>query len=193
MLRRTFLKTASAVIGGVLVSKYLEPMFNLADVHKDWIEDKGDFYIVRVPDNSIFKNEKLDKPVIFVTGAYVTLANLDVQGYANIIAKGPINIRDNVFDASKVLSLKEMDRSVVRFDSPVGDASIVMRDCNIIGNQIARPRSVDVWREGAEHVIHQLPFTEKNSWYQQKKISSELIQDGILSRPWPLQSVLQNV
>jgi hypothetical protein len=64
LLRRTFLKASAGVaLAAAAMSKGLtlldEPELLIADSHKDWIEDRGEFYIVRVPDYKTFARQAL--------------------------------------------------------------------------------------------------------------------------------------
>jgi hypothetical protein len=70
--RRTFLRLTGAAAGALVIAKYAEPLAVLAD-HGPWVEDKGDFYIVRVPDFKTFANEHLEKPTIFLLGESATV------------------------------------------------------------------------------------------------------------------------
>lgn len=179
MLRRTFLKTATALVGGVLAAKYLEPLTNISQIHNDWIEDKGDYYIVRIPDNSIFSNEILDKPTIFVTGAYVALKRLEITGFVNIIAKGPISVMDSMFDASKSVSLNDSDRPVIRLDMPNSTGDATLDTCRILGNTVQKPRAIDMVQTGKTNEIYLLPQTNLSQHVSYNAL--ELKKYGLLS------------
>lgn len=100
--RRGFLKIATSLVGALSIAKYSEPLFAIPNAYKDWIEDKGDFFIVRVPDFKSFANELLAKPVIFLMGEKSIIRGVNVQGFANLYApKGGACI-DSIFDARQM-------------------------------------------------------------------------------------------
>lgn len=99
LLRRVFLGAGAVAVGGLLVKRYTEPFGQVAAEYKDWIEDKGDYCIIRVPDGKAFINERIDKNVILLLGAYSTFKGIDVRGYANIATRGPASIVGCRFDA----------------------------------------------------------------------------------------------
>ncbi len=98
--RRTFLKVASATVGAMVIHKYAEPFEVLQE--NDWITDRGDFYIVRVPDFKTFKNELLNKPTIFILGQSAVVSNCDVLGFTNIAAPKGGLFRDSAVDTSRM-------------------------------------------------------------------------------------------
>jgi len=108
LLRRTFLKASAGVaLAAAAMSKGLtlldEPELLIADSHKDWIEDKGDFYIVRVPDYKTFARETLDKPTILLLGENSTAKDLDIDGYLNVEIGNYSHFLDSRIDSSKYL------------------------------------------------------------------------------------------
>lgn len=113
--RRGFLKVATMMVGSVLVAKYIEPVIELIKPEKHtWIEDKGDFYIVRVPEYKTFAKEVLDKPTIFLMDHHSTVTQVDVKGYSNIKMSGCCTVTESRFDISKMIT--EQERSVVLVD-----------------------------------------------------------------------------
>lgn len=95
MFRRGFLKTASILVGGVMLPVYSEPLLQ-ALPHHDWVQDKGDYYIVNVPERKVFKGESLDKPTIFLCGAGSSVLNTSVNGFVNM--RGSTNVTVSGFN-----------------------------------------------------------------------------------------------
>jgi hypothetical protein len=129
--RRGFLKIGAAIVGGIAISRYAEPVIKIEQSH-DWIEDRGDFVIVRVPDFKSFAKETIDKPAIFILGEKSVIDTVAVAGFANIYApKGGLVIGSQ-FDASKMAT--ELERSVLNIK---GGCAVQIRDCNIFGGDVA--------------------------------------------------------
>ena len=128
--RRGFLKLAAAFIGGMAVTKYVEPIIQVANTHKDWIEDKGDFCIVRVPDFKTFSSEVIEKPVIFILGANSVVRYVDVLGYVNLYGPNGGMVDNCRFDASRMVT--EHGRHVVKAKGE----SLVFINVNIISSPL---------------------------------------------------------
>lgn len=102
--RRGFLKlvvAAATTVGALKITRYAEPLLPIADVAHDWIEDRGDFYVVRVPDFKIFAREILRKPTIFLLGQQATVYDVAVDSFSNIYAPKGGLVKDCCFDASE--------------------------------------------------------------------------------------------
>lgn len=100
--RRIFLKLAGAVTGLVAASslvKYAEPYAKLSEIG-EWIEDRGDFFIVRVPDYKMFAGEILNKPTIFLLGERAVVKDVRVNGFANVHAPNAGMVLGCMFDTS---------------------------------------------------------------------------------------------
>lgn len=108
--RRGFLKIGTTILGGLTVAKYTEPLIDLAPSVHDWIEDRGDFVIVRVPKFKTFANEVINKPAIFLLGQGSTVTGVDVKGFANVRLGQRSRLLDSRFDARM---LTETERPVV--------------------------------------------------------------------------------
>lgn len=104
MIRRSFLKVGVTVGGLVL---FREPLSRLLPTHHDWVEDKGDFYIVRVPEKKVFLNETLAKPTIFLLGALAAVKAVEVKGFANIFMPRGGSVEGCHFDGSKMKTDKD--------------------------------------------------------------------------------------
>lgn len=111
--RRGFLKLAAAL--GLV--HYAQPLLATKPLH-DWVDDRGDFYVVKVPEGKSMSHEVFSKPTIFQLGNGAVLSGLTVHGFCNMYGRGQILIKDSVFDASKC-SVDE-DRSVVFLDGSCG-------------------------------------------------------------------------
>lgn len=125
--RRGFLKLGAALIGALTVAKYAEPVVAVADTNFDWIEDKGDYCIVRVPDFKTFAHEVISKPVIFILGEQAIVRAVEVEGFANIYAPKGGQVTASRFDASRMVT--EKDRPVINLNAK----DITISDCHLIG------------------------------------------------------------
>jgi hypothetical protein len=116
LLRRTFLKvSASVALASAAMSKGLilldEPELPIADNYKDWIEDRGNFYIVRVPDYKTFAKETLDKPTILLLGENSIAKDLDINGYLNVEISNRSQFISTRVDSSKYIV--SVDRPII--------------------------------------------------------------------------------
>jgi hypothetical protein len=103
LTRRGFLRLAGAAALAVTLPLYREvpqlvvpKPFN----QRDWIEDQGDFYVVRVPEGRTMTREQLlDKPVVFFMGARSALEAVEA---ATAIVYAPLHARltDCVFSSA---------------------------------------------------------------------------------------------
>lgn len=84
--RRTFLKLTAAAGAAVGLVRYAEPLQKIMAEHHDWVEDRGDFYIIRVPARQMFAREVLSKPCIFLLGEMAMVADVTVNGFVNLQA-----------------------------------------------------------------------------------------------------------
>jgi hypothetical protein len=97
MFRRAFLKTASVISGGVMLPVYSEPLIQFSE-YRNWVQDKGDYYIVNVPERKVFGNENLDKPTIFLLGVSSSVVNVSITGFTNIRGSKGVAIRNFYVD-----------------------------------------------------------------------------------------------
>ncbi len=125
--RRGFLKLGAALIGALTLTKYAEPLVAVADTHHDWIEDKGDYCIIRVPDFKTFAHEAISKPVIFILGEQAIVRAVEVEGFANIYAPKGGLVTASRFDGSRMVT--EKDRPLVNLKAK----DITISDCHFIG------------------------------------------------------------
>jgi len=97
--RRGFILQATALVGGLSISHYLEPFLAVPDKYKDWIEDRGDFFVVRVPDGKRLEGQTFDKPTILLLGALACFKSNTVKGYLNVYAPKQGAILNSFVDA----------------------------------------------------------------------------------------------
>lgn len=111
MFRRTFLKIGSALVGATAVTTYAEPLLNVLtpDAKHQWVQDKGDYYVVTIPENKSFAKENLDKPTIFLFGDNAKLIDVSVLGFANMRGAQNVGIHDFFCDAGKVSAKDRRD------------------------------------------------------------------------------------
>jgi hypothetical protein len=110
--RRTFVKKSMALVGGLSVITYAEPkVLFFKDV--DWVTDKGDYYIVKVPDFKMLSREIFDKPCIILLGERAVVSDVRVQGFVNITAPRCGLVKDCHFDASSSQVLRDRPAMIV--------------------------------------------------------------------------------
>jgi hypothetical protein len=114
MFRRTFLKIGSALVAGTAVATYAEPLINAltTGAKHQWVQDKGDYYVVTIPENKSFAKEHLDKPTIFLFGDNSKLLDVSVIGFANMRGAKSVEIQGCYFDAGKV-SAKDRSAAIL--------------------------------------------------------------------------------
>ncbi len=117
--RRTFLRTTAAAAAVIV---FAEPL-RLLSASGDWIEDKGDFLIVRIPDGKTFAKEVLKKPAIVLMGAGSLMRDVEVIGFANIRLNNS-RVDGCSFDARSMRT--ELKREVVRLD---GEKGVFAENC----------------------------------------------------------------
>lgn len=102
LLRRSFLKLGGVVVGSSILTRWAEVEEYIPDKLKhEWVEDKNDYYIVRVPDYKTFVREYLDKPTIFLLGERSRVDDCRVQGFVNVNMKHESVFTKTFVDASK--------------------------------------------------------------------------------------------
>lgn len=125
--RRGFLKVGVASVAGTLLTKYTEPLVRLAYNKSDWITDKGDYYILQIPESKSFSNMEFDKPLIVVMGNSSRLKEISVSGLTNVIMGHYTTINSCRFDSRSFLS--EEQRPVVKL-SVRGSDNWIVSDCS---------------------------------------------------------------
>lgn len=100
MFRRAFMKMAgvAGLAAAAPITLYSQPLVRVTNSH-EWIEDRGDFYIVRVPDGKTFAEEALEKPTIIQMGARSKIRRIWIEGFTNVYAAGEFSIEASSFDA----------------------------------------------------------------------------------------------
>jgi hypothetical protein len=134
--RRGFLKIGAAILGSIGLVRYSEPIIEIAHTH-EWIEDKGDYAIVRVPDFKSFANEVINKPAIFIMGRDSVVKNVNVDGFVNFYAPNGGRITNSRFDSSQMVT--ENSRSPMN----IKGQCVIASDCVIICNPILKSSSIN--------------------------------------------------
>lgn len=98
--RRGFLKVLGAIAASTGIIHYAEAKVLMPE-QGSWIEDKGDYYIVRIPDGKTFAHETLDKPTIFGFGQDSRVEYVTVNGFVNMYMPRGGYVYGSKFDASK--------------------------------------------------------------------------------------------
>ena len=96
--RRGFLKVLGAIAASTGIIHYAEAKVLMPE-QGSWIEDKGDYYIVRIPDGKTFARETLDKPTIFGFGRDSSMREVTVNGFSNLYLQSGASTYDCAFDA----------------------------------------------------------------------------------------------
>lgn len=118
MLRRSFLKTASAT-ALIPLSTYAEKYENISD-NGGWIEDKGDYCIIRVPDFKSFSNEVIKKPAILILGTEAKCHDVSFYGFLNVFYKNN-SVIDRVLVDSKGKTMTNREHFVICKSEKEGD------------------------------------------------------------------------
>lgn len=97
MQRRSFL----ALAGATSLACYAEPFTLIQDARHEWIEDKGDYVIIRVPDFKTFASETISKPAILLLGQGATARDVEFGSYLNLHGKPQSRLMKFRLDASR--------------------------------------------------------------------------------------------
>lgn len=108
--RRSFLKLGVAL--GLV--RYTEPIAALVEPVNPWIEDRGDFLIVRVPDGKTLAREVFSKPAIVWLGACSILRDVECQSFVNFAAKPGSLVQHVSVDCSRVATDRQRAAVLVR-------------------------------------------------------------------------------
>lgn len=124
--RRGFIAAASALAATVSAAMSLPPGIKLlnetdneepVNLSKDWITDKGDYYIVHVPEGKTFSGEMLDKSTVFYTEQFSRVNNVSVMGFANVILlSDSCQFTNSEIDARNTRLASGKQRSVMVID-----------------------------------------------------------------------------
>lgn len=158
--RRGFIAAASALSASVAAAMNLPSGIKLlnetdneepVEKSKDWITDRGDYYIVHVPEGKTFKNEDLDKSTVFYLENYSTATNMSINGFVNIILLGEysrfdwarIDTRNTRLASGKERAAMIVeDRRKSRPPMVFNDLHIQTSDCMPVGDPRFSNRSV---------------------------------------------------
>lgn len=110
--RRGFLKMLGALGASTGLVTYAEPLMKLAPVRHEWIEDRGDFVIIRVPDYKSFAHEVIEKPAIMFLGYGAAAEFLEFRSYLNVDFGQGSWLRHSEVDTTR--SRTELQRSTLR-------------------------------------------------------------------------------
>lgn len=142
LVRRTFMKLGVQAVGALSVVRYADA-FQPIPESRMWIEDKGDFCIVRVPENKTFDNEVFEKPVIFIMGDGANVLRTTVNSFSNFAVGRNALVSDCVFDVGN--SVMKDRKEVVIMDGH----SATIQYCRIDArSQAERAWSIDFGRKG---------------------------------------------
>lgn len=126
LTRRGFVAAASALAATVSAAMNLPSGIKLinetdseepVNLSKDWITDKGDYYIVRVPEGKSFWNETLDKSTVFYIENGGSVKHVRVNGFVNaIVLNEYASLSNCIIDASKTRLASGKERSPLVVD-----------------------------------------------------------------------------
>lgn len=139
MDRRTFVNSAFAVVASnTSLLLNATPILHLEELTvpkyepSSWITDKGDYYVVKIPDGKTFIKEVLDKPSIIVLGENSKLSDLTVHGYASLYSKHSLNLGYLTIDQN---NYECSGRSLLHFQAPrvncISKIKLIPRSINI--------------------------------------------------------------
>ena len=83
-------------------------------VSKDWITDKGNYYLVVVPSYKLLKNESFDKPVLFILQEGAMVDSVCVDGFTTVVCERGGHFLNSYIDCKETLLTKP--RSAVLID-----------------------------------------------------------------------------
>jgi hypothetical protein len=148
MKRRGFIKIGAAILGSIGIVRYSEPLIEIAQSH-EWIEDKGDFVIVLVPDFKSFVNETINKPAIFIIGQASMVKNLEVLGFANFYAPEGGSILQSRFDASRVVAESSRSAAIIK------GQGVIMNGCSIMTAPAVNTKAIefDSYSKSSEYLV----------------------------------------
>lgn len=125
--RRGFIAAASALAATVSAAMSLPPGIKLlnetdneepVNLSKEWITDKGDYYIVHVPEGKTFSGEMLDKSTVFYMEQFSRVNNVSVMGFANVILlSDTCQFTNSDIDATTTRLASGKERPVMILDS----------------------------------------------------------------------------
>lgn len=117
--RRSFLRIGAAAAGVLMLPVYAEPEGNEPieeSAQKNWVDDRGSFYLVRVPDEKTFSREMFDKPTIFLLGVNARVSQCAVFGHTNILMKSGSQFVESEVDVRRCLIQDPRPPMVIQSD-----------------------------------------------------------------------------
>lgn len=70
--------------------------------YRDWVTDRGDYYVVIIPAYKVLANESFDKPVLAAFGEGATMRGCVVNGFMNLLGKRGFSLLETRIDAEKI-------------------------------------------------------------------------------------------
>lgn len=130
--RRGFLVVASGLV--TTISDAMRPTQGLialvetenespVESVSDWITDKGDFYVVRVPAGKTFSIDLLDKSSVFYLENAATVTRTSVNGFVNVVFETNLGqVKECYFDPTKTVLASGNTREALILDwkQPIG-------------------------------------------------------------------------
>lgn len=151
MLRRNFLKNAFAVATtaaatGACAKQFITIDEIIVPEEKpiDWIIDKGEYYLVNIPDGKTLKRERLDKPSIIKMGQGSTIGDLTVVGYCNIFSKHEIVMNNLATECGNYITKEP--RSSILFSAPFLRVNGQLLIGNLLSQQSATNNTFKITR-----------------------------------------------
>lgn len=130
--RRGFLVVASGLV--TTISDAMRPTQGLialveaenespVESVSDWITDKGDFYVVRVPAGKTFSIDLLDKSSVFYLENAAMVTRTQINGFVNVVFETNLGqVKECYFDATNTVLASGNKRDVLALDwkQPIG-------------------------------------------------------------------------
>jgi hypothetical protein len=125
------MKIATTLVGSVLVAQYVEPLVAMP-APKRFVDDRGDYLIVRIPNGECVHDEEFKKPILLILeGPYALFSSCLVTGFANVLAPNGGSIHDCYFDGIAMRTKKP--RAVVHVETSGG--GMQFHSCRVVGNE----------------------------------------------------------
>lgn len=168
--RRAFLKVAAGLAAGLGLTKYAEPLLAISD-QGDWIEDRGSFVILRVPDGKSFANEVINKPAIVLLGVKSAIRDTSFNSYMNI-KFSPNSIAESL-KVDTTTSYTERARSSIVISGEGGnfrDSQIVSGPRDLFALDATEMRGTVLKDTWLRHPCFKLVGTAGTSWWPESDI-----------------------
>lgn len=144
--RRGFMVAASALVATVSQAMNLNKgIVSLIETDKEapvekaneWITDRGDFYIVRVPEGKTFSKHDFDKSVVFYLEHQATVSMVSVMGFTNLILESDAaRFTDGYLDCSNTKLASGKERACMVVDNRSKSGQSYISHVNLKGSDI---------------------------------------------------------